>query len=195
VPNADGRQVERMRKTVEAIGTDLTMVSAYVAERNKYAWNFLKDRDTLERPYILYCHLGQMFRNKPCDGDVVFRLKWFEIGYNSIGISIRFTRNGGAHKLDIPFPPGMWNEEVRKHHEEVSQRDFSARGEITPSGITLTWHRYDGEDWVPYVNHVLPLSVISEPAEVVVYDKEGNESEPLEMGISPEASEYILELN
>ena len=195
----DAKQIEFMKKELNARLTywvdhqNPTSWDRYVITRANIALEFLSNRKTLKQPYILYCHLGFRWQDAR-DGPVCILFKWLEIGFESAGIQISFPQDGNTKTITVPFPPYMWDEVTRAHYKEAAERDFSLPGEIGNDGIKLKVLGKDdsGGDHL-YSTFKLPLPIISEPAYVTIYDLKGNQSEPLELVVSEEVREFVLQ--
>jgi hypothetical protein len=196
----DVKQIEFMKKELKARLTywvdhqNPTSLHRHIINRANTALGYLSNRKTLKQPYILYCHLGfkwQRARDGPLGG---LFFKWFEIGYESAGIQISFSQDGNTKTVTVPFPPYMWDEAARARYKEVAERVFSLPAELVNDGIKFEVRGKDDSGHVHlYSTFKLPLSIISEPAYVTIYDLKGNKSEPLELVVSEEVTEFILQ--
>ena len=193
-PDDDQKQIEFMKNDLKGYlkfwidWGNPSSLDRYLVPRMKAALGFLANAETLEKPYLFGCYLGCK-QHKPCTGSAGFGIRWLEIGFQSAGIQIEYSRNGGTEIVGVPFPSHIWNDRAREHYEKQAQRVLGASVTITDAGILM---EFAGERGAARVTHTLPLSVISDPAYVTLYDNDGKKSEPLELHISPEVREFIL---
>jgi len=149
----------------------------YFVSRLREALVFLKDRDTLEKPYVLAALLHTYGKS------LSLQVKWLEVGFESVGIRISAIMDERKRYIDMPFPQNMWDQEAREHYRKTTERGFSfgsvkiGDGLMLEKGSTL----------------ILPSSIISEPIFVTIYDVKGTESDALELFVTEEARAFILE--
>lgn len=183
-------QIRFMKKELEALVTywitpDNPMREYLIGRINK-SLSFLDDRKTIEKPHIVYCCSNVSHRDNN-EESVDFMFNWLEIGFNSLGINIYFSKNDVDKNIKIPFPLDMWNKDSKKRYRQTTLRVFTAKGKIEDNYINLDLVGKGGL----YSTVKLPLSVITEPALVTIYDNKGNESEPIGLFILPELRELI----
>ncbi len=149
----------------------------YFASRLGEALVFLKDRDTLEKPYVLAALLHTYGKS------LLLQVKWLEIGFESVGIRISATMDERKRFIDLPFPQNMWDQEARDHYRETTERYFSFGSVKIGDGLMLKKGSI----------LILPSSIISEPIFVTIYDDKGTESDALELFVTEEARTFISE--
>lgn len=176
------------RGSLSVIEKDGTATSwdTYAIERTTKTLAFLERRRALEKPYILYAYFG-FWVHKEIGGKIWLGINWIEVGFNSRGARIYCNRDDKTETLDLPFPE--YDKEAKEYFTKIS-----AVRQCPYSDIEL------GDKWSCDVNDykvTAPEYIFSDDVEiyVTIYDKDGNESEPLELHIQKELKEYIAEQN
>jgi len=178
---SDTNQVKFMKKELAAHINFFTGPKSsgqkYFASRLRDALVFLKDRDTLEKPYVLAALLHTYGKS------LLLQVKWLEIGFESVGIRISATMDERKRFIDLPFPQNMWDQEARDHYRETTERYFSF-GSVKIGDVLIL---EKGS------RLILPSSIISDPIFVTIYDGKGRESDSLELFVTKEARLFISE--
>jgi len=161
----------------------------HLVERYEDFLAAVRGQKTLNSPFIVCCFVssGGEYEDKE---RVCLVLKWFETGFDSAGVKISFEGETGSETRYVGFPAWMWDEENQKHYEETLLRDFSLPGWIEGEKFRfLLWaaSRSGSEREVLE----LPVSMLSGPTTVTIYDGEGKEGFPAELETSDEVRALV----
>ncbi|MHC4194261.1 MAG: hypothetical protein ACYSP9_08845, partial [Planctomycetota bacterium] len=128
-------------------------------------------------------------------GYVSFVVQWLERGFECTGIRISFTKDEASQTVEVPFPSNIWDEKARKRYEKHCCRSFKFSGVVCEDHILFELKQRDHAGSVRvYAEVRLPLSIVSDPAFVTVFDRKGNETEPTELFVVDEVRQYILKV-
>lgn len=151
--------------------------------------------NALEKPYVLYASLTSGALPVDEQGYVLFAVNWLERGFDCTGIRISLTEDETSQTVEVPFPSDIWDEKARKRYKKNCGRGFEFMGVVYEDHILFQLKHPDHAGSVRvYAEVRLPLSVVSDPAFVTVFDRKGNETEPTELFVADEVRQYILKI-
>lgn len=186
---SQARRFERRAAELRGI-TPQRESTPYDISRLLEAAEFLKNRDHLEKPYLLLAYIRLEDRSKwskEFEGkNMLMAISWLEDGFETLGIKAQFTQKGKQQTVKLPLYRHRWDEEARTWYNNTLERH--------PIHTVLIGDRFAlekiSDDCCP--NVIVPEGVIAMPIVISLYDEKGNESNAVELFVYEEVRAFIL---
>lgn len=157
--------------------------------RYNNALQFLKNRSTLERPYLVQADISYGTPIGHKEAQLMLTLEWLEDGFQTEGILLTQIRQGHKHGygLGVFSRFDFWDnrERCRKHIGTAIRR--------------VIWSVVIGNEYMFKESSVSGVPLIVVPADILdsqtlirISDNKRNTSDPIELSIEETAREFIL---
>ena len=157
----------------------------YNIQQHKEVLHFLKDRTSLERPYL---HQAILSGSLSDDGVPYFwfLLNFLEEGYDTIGIKLKYPMNKEFITVALPVYEefDFWDKQTRESYEGTTTRPMSVYLDF---GNELRVKSNSGERAVIE----MPRELLSQDISLAVYDIHGNESDYLKPFVRKKARPFL----